>query len=478
MAGIVDESALYNDVVDVISKEYDDVADRNRPDKHYRYRLELYVNDTPYEAIKVVAVDIQRDFQGEFSQSMIVEAVYGAGTYAHAIYPNKQGLTAKLYRQLVLTSANGKLVTDVGEETWEYQCIVVGDQSPSVVASTEATADQETGDRSDVINVELQLIEQIVDEFRVVEIGGIFKNCTVKQVMELFFANVQKSDTPPSRLTVTQDDYQEWRLKNLVSGADIVEPDNTRVYDHILIPQGTRLVDLPNYLQKTYGVYKTGIGYFFQKTIWFIFPAYHTKRYDTIEQTLTIANIPANRMPGIERTFKVNDPVRHYGKVYMLATGDVVQKDHSERRQMNDGNAYYHVNADRVIDVFSTSTGNVTTVVDEDHEVQAAVESRIHTNFLKLSKESITHNAFVENSRLARQVGSHVQLRWENADIDQVYPGMPVLLLYLLDDNIAKLYGTLQRIDQDSSAIEPGPSEHRHVRNATITIWVERDKTD
>ena len=71
-----------------------------------------------------------------------------------------------------------------------------------------------------------------------------------------------------------------------------------------------------------------------------------------------------------------------------------------------------------------------------------------------------------------------MQLRWENADIDQVYPGMPVLLLYLLDGNIAKLYGTLQRIDQDSSAIEPGPSEHRHVRNATMTIWVERDKTD
>ena len=161
-----------------------------------------------------------------------------------------------------------------------------------------------------------------------------------------------------------------------------------------------------------------------------------------------------------------------------MATGDVVQKDHSERRQMNEGNAYYHVNADRVMDVFSSSSANVTTVVDDDHEVQAAVESRIHTNFLKLSKESITHNAFVENSRLARQVGSHVQLRWENADIDQVYPGMPVLLLYLLDGNIAKLYGTLQRIDQDSSAIEPGPSEHRHVRNATMTIWVERDKTD
>ena len=75
--------------------------------------------------------------------------------------------------------------------------------------------------------------------------------------------------------------------------------------------------------------------------------------------------MPANRMPGVERTFKVNDPKRHYGKVYMMATGDVVQKDHSERRQMNEGNAYYHVNADRVMDVFSSSSANVTTVVDD-----------------------------------------------------------------------------------------------------------------
>ncbi len=478
MAGLVDETALYNDVIDVITTQYDDVDERKRPDKHYRYRLELYVGDTPYEAIKVVAVDVQRDFQNEFSESLIVEAVLGVGTYAHAIYPNKQGLTAKLYRQLVLTSANGKIVTDSGEESWDYQCIIVGDQSPSVVASTEATSDQETGDRSDVINVELQLIEQIVDEFRVVEVGGIFKDCTVKQILTLFFANVQRPETPPSSLTVTSEDYLEWRLKNLVSGAHIIEPDNTRVYDHIVIPHGTRLVDLPNYLQKTYGVYKTGMGYFFQKTIWFIFPAYHTRRYDSVEQTLTIANLPANRMPGVEKTYKVNDPIKHYGKVYMLATGDVVQKDHSERRQMNDGNAYYHVNADKVMDVFSTTSANVTTINDEDHEVQAAVESRIHTNFLKLSKDAITHNAFVENSRLSRQVGSHVQIRWENADIDQVYPGMPVLLLYILDGNVAKLYGTLQRIDQDSTAIEPGPTEHRHLRNAVITVWVERDKTD
>ena len=55
---------------------------------------------------------------------------------------------------------------------------------------------------------------------------------------------------------------------------------------------------------------------------------------------------------------------------------------------------------------------------------------------------------------------------------------MPVLLLYILDGNVAKLYGTLQRIDQDSTAIEPGPTEHRHLRNAVITVWVERDKTD
>jgi len=478
MAGIVDDSVLYNDVIDIVTSPYSNVDDRYRPDKQYKYRLEMYVGDKAIEAIKVLAVDIKRDFQNEFSQSMIVEAAVGLGTYTHEIFPNKQGLTAKLYRQLVLTASNGKVVSDAAEVCWEYQCIIVGEQSPAMVASTEATADKETGDRSDIVSIELQLIEQIVDEFRVVEVGGIFKDCTVKQVLELFFANVQNVDTPPSNLTVSADDYLEWNVRNVVSGADIVDPDNIRTYDHILIPHGTRLVDLPNYLQKTYGVYKTGIGYFFQKTIWFIFPAYHTRRYEDEAQTLTIANIPANRMPGIEKTYKVRDPISHYGKVYMLATGEVVQKDHSERRQMNEGNAYYHVNADRIMDVFSTTSANVTTIVDEDHEVQAAVESRIHTNFLKLSKDAITHNAFVENSRLSRQVGSHVQIRWENADIDQVYPGMPVLLLYILDGNVAKLYGTLQRIDQDSTAIEPGPTEHRHLRNAVITVWVERDKTD
>ena len=52
-------------------------------------------------------------------------------------------------------------------------------------------------------------------------------------------------------------------------GIDIVEPDNQDTYRNIPVPHTTRLINLPNYLQKfSYGIYKKRIKSLYPK--WYV----------------------------------------------------------------------------------------------------------------------------------------------------------------------------------------------------------------
>ena len=72
-----------------------------------------------------------------------------------------------------------------------------------------------------------------------------------------------------------------------------------------MIPHGTRLVDIPKYLQESQrGVFGSGLSSYYRDGYWYIWPSYDTTRFTKEEIRLTIINVPQTRFPGMERTFK------------------------------------------------------------------------------------------------------------------------------------------------------------------------------
>lgn len=464
----IDNTSIYQDIIKIASLP--------ALDTHYRYEAEFWIGDEKVPAIKVISLDRERNYSQDHSDVIMLRVAVGLGTYTHRIYPFKQSLTVKLYQKEVIPAGGGKDLDSKPIVSEDYEAILVDAVSPTLVNATQASDDVETGDRSDILTIDLQLIEKAANRQRGIEVGGVFRNTTVQKVIKLLFSAEIETDKPPI-LPFTSKEYEDDVLREAVLGCDIVDCDNTTVYDHIVIPHGTRLVDVPLYLQRVYGVYNTGIGYYYQHGIWFVYPLFNPMRFNDETNHLIIANVPANRMPGIEKSYRVEEPI-YYGKTFIIATGDVAHQDTSETLQLNQGNGYVMGRSSGMLDRFSETSANVVKVKEDDTTLEGLVESRSGHNFIRTAKEGISDNSFLQNSRLAKQVGALVQLRWDNSKAKILYPGMPLRLLYVKGGEVASLNGCVFQVEEKSSVVESSPSEHRHARNAAITVFIQRDKMD
>jgi len=464
----IDNTSIYQDIIEIASQP--------ALDTHYRYEVEFWIGDEKIKAIKVISLDRVRNYSQDHSDVIMLRVAVGLGTYTHRLYPFKQSLSVKLYQKEVLPAGGGKDLDSVPIVSEDYEAILVDAVSPSLVNGTQAADDEETGDRSDIVTLDVQLIEKVANVQRGVEVGGVFRNTTVQKVIKLLFSAEVDVDKPPILPFISQE-YIDDQIREAVVGCDIVDCDNTTVYDHIVIPHGTRLVDVPLYLQRVYGVYNSGIGYYYQHGIWFVYPLFNPMRFNDETNHLIIANVAANRMPGIEKSYRIEEPI-FYGKTFIIATGDVVHQDTTETLQLNQGNGYVMGRTSGMLDRFSDATANVVTVKGDDTTLEGLVESRSGHNFIRTAKEHISDNTYLQNSRLAKQVGALVQLRWDNSKAKVLYPGMPLRLLYIKGGEVVSLNGCVFQVEEQSSVVESSPSEHRHARNAAITIFVQRDKLD
>ncbi len=103
--------------------------------------------------------------------------------------------------------------------------LVDGDKGPNVGQGRE-TVSEDVLDRMDILLVSFQLTNKAVEKIRMISVGGIFRNTTVKDTI----------------LAVLTKESQNIKVDNrrAIDGVDLVTPKNTSKRDHILVPQGVK----------------------------------------------------------------------------------------------------------------------------------------------------------------------------------------------------------------------------------------------
>jgi hypothetical protein len=423
---------------------------------HNYWTAEIHTPTETLLALKVLSVDIVENYLEDFSDMVVLRVTMSAGKFAKRVYPNKSQLEITLYKNPIGETSSG-LDTNSGRESERYTATLFDRGSPVVEGNGQNMPSEDSLDLTSIETLDFQLVSKAVEQIRMRTVGGNFRRDTPENFLKAFILSETRKIQVDGAV-----------MPNLV---EMVPASNTAVREHFSIPDGTRLVDVPQYVQNNLGgIYSTGLGYYLKKDSWHFWPAFDVTRFDKAERTVTIINVPKNKMPGTERTYRQNGR-----NLVILATGEVKFNDDSEKLQLNEGNGVRAADATKFMDGWATTQGNKAVAARGANNNEFVGEQRPNgNNNMQMAGSGITANSYALSSVLARRQGSHMELVWENSDPKLLSPGIPARVLYLDGEEIKSLDGVFMLTASYVETVGPGLLSTRHRMNTRMTLFVKR----
>lgn len=422
---------------------------------HHNWRCELVVDGDILEPQQLVSIEVLRQYVSTFSDSTVLTVKMARGTYLHRVLPFKDDFKVVLYKSPI-GEVDGEPDYEGEVQVRTYRGVLSNPKNEQVEDPIGGTHSESEANRTGFVDVDIQLLDLAVEQLRMQSVAGIYREMTTTQVVQGVLTKVS------GQLDLAVDEG--------VLGVDMVPGMNADVRDHIVVPNGIKVTDFPTYVQKhAGGVYGSGIGYYFQNGIWYVYPEFNVRRFDQTPKTLNVFNIPQNKLPGIERSYVMDDD-----RLLILATGKTAHFDETERHQLNEGNGVRFANADKILDGFHSVQSNRVEVTRAGNVEEFYIkERRSGLNQAPLSERRITANPYHELSELSRRVGQIVQVDWQNANADLVYPGMPVRYVYTDDGLIQEVFGVVLGCDHFVAVKGTGMLASKYSCEAILHLYLE-----
>ena len=399
----------------------------SKPIKYeYKATLHTAVSDTPL--MKVVSIDIVRDYVKNIGDDVRIEFIIALGDYVYDIYPYRTNLEVSISRQL-LTETGASVAANSGADVERFKAIFL--EENKVIKGTEYdNADKQSMNSVEMVTVHLQLLNRSLEVMRIKTVGGIFKNVTAGDAIKALVGGEAikiKIDGKPA-----------------IGAIDIVPPDNNEIRKNLIIPDGTHVTSIPTMLQERLGgVYSGAIGTYLQPynkiNTMFVYPLFKTNKMTDNTPKLVFFSIMKSKYPALERTYKTDGLV-----TFIIGTGNKAYKDDAENNFMDKGVGFKMVDARAITKkpVIMTTDGPVGSRVQLNTEV--AVKSRDDgLNYVPFADQQISANQFTQYSRVNQKAGGIVNFVWENADYTLIYPGMPCKLVFMENTNQVELHGVV-----------------------------------
>lgn len=434
MSLTLSKSSLFQDIEDITKQ----------PKNNYSSTLEAELKihtvdkDLDYkDGVAVAELKIYRDYVNNVSDYMELKVSCLLGTYVYDIYPYLDNMEVSLYliRQ---EQVNNKPVI-VKER---FKAVYLLDKNSEIPTTTNVSKDDLNQNVPMVLT--LQLIDRSAEALRIKTVQGSFD----KRI------NPKNKDMSPTSFikSLVSEHSNKVLIENKPSIDRVnVEPsDNKEQLKAITIPSGTRLVELPDFLQvKSSGVYNSGIGNYIQRFApsktetlkgYFVYSLYNPKKYNPSEHKIIFYSPPTSNYAITDVTYKYEDKV-----LRVVAHSNPGINDTKESLIMSTGGGYRTANANSFTKkpVIMTEQGPkfskqglVTEVVYKDRADGI--------NFAP--GKGISSNHFAMSSDILRKAGKTIPLRVTNVDPDFIYPGAACKVVYEgKTKSVDELYGVIHR---------------------------------
>ncbi len=412
---------------------------------NYSWQAFVHTPEKTLEPLNLVSVNIIRAYYDSFGDEITVSMLFGLGTFARRIFPFRDQLEITL-RKVSMVENQDAVSTEGPIESERFTAILIGKfLSPTVGQGMEST-DEDALNISQLADVHFQLQDKCSEQLRVLLTGGICRKATVENCL--------------LTMITTQTDNVKVDGDRALKGVSMVPADNVEEKDQIVITQGTRLVDLADFVQKRVGVYNAGIGSYIQNRYWYIFPLYDTTDFTRRNKTLTMLVVPENKLNNIERSFRTEA-----GSTTILVTGKTGFKDDSGSNSQNYGNGVRFTDAATLMDSNSDTEGNKVKFSRKSNNSEFLTDEAA-LKYAPVASNRITANPFPSLSLQASKRGGLFKAVWQNSDMSLLFPGMVVKIIYSDKNAVKEIYGIIH--SANTIGHKPGGMTSQLFKNQTI----------
>lgn len=425
--------------------------------KYEAWLLQFHTPTEDVDIFKLISIDVVKDYENNFGDELIVNIIIPGGDWMFKLYPHLDHLQATLYKFSTTKNSTERLIPSKAIKATRYVASVIKPPAMAVEQNAKNEATEKNLNITQLLSVDVQLIPATIDQLRMMTVGGVFRNTSCDELIK-------------SMLTVHSKKV-EVSSEMLPSGVNMIPVDNLQKREHFVIPQGTRVVDVPGYIHKKCGgVYSTGFSYYFQDNYWYVYPTYNTERFNSTEKIMTIINVPSKRLPGNEKSF-----ITEGNHTIILATGETKFTDVSEPQLLNMGNGLRFSDANKYMESFVDISDNKAVVSRGKNNSEFITLQRPNGfNNAAISSDRISSNAKLELSKLAARDGVMISLSWENSDTGLIYPGMPVKFRFLKDDVLKEVEGVILKAHDYIQMVGDGLLNNRYISTTNFAIFVKR----
>ena len=373
----------------------------------YYYTVSLNTTEFDIPISLLESVEILRDYGTNIGDQLTVTFRVGMGDFIKDIYPNRDNL------EMTVTM-------NVGTESYTEKYKFVTTNNNSNVYGTRLTSQgrDELNAQEQTI-VEGQCVSRLVEQLRTTYVDGVYANHDVMSVIR-------------SRL---KQHIVSVKIGGVIQevNIDIYTPDNDRVYDHIQVPTGTKLLDLPTLLHEgDYGVYNGNIGTYLQnygigptrKNTIFVYPLYNISRYDTEDRKAIFYSSPSHKYQYVENTYMVDGKI-----IKIISNGNIKSMDAGENEYIDIGNSIVSSDPNSVMER-NVIVKDKDSVSIKELNMSGESNSKKRDNVNKQAYIKHDDNLYRHRSEVMATTMSLHQITWNFCNPEYLYPGMPVAYIY------------------------------------------------
>lgn len=432
-------------------------ADGSKP-VTFQVKAEIYAGGTVVNVFRVVSQDISRRYHENFSDVIMIECLVPLGDFHEHVLTNKDNLEVVVYKYAYKEDGN---TVDLSRkiESQRYRAFIKEEPTPNIQKASRDNISTAGSNLTGFKKLYIQLIDIVAYKLMKQTVGGTFVNEVPGDVLWAVLGEESYRAGGPG--------------EQAVRGVDIVKPySNTKPSEHILIPHDVSLVDLPIYIQSCCdGVYSTGMGYYLQKGLWYVYPAADTERFNKSEMTLTVLNVPSNKMPHVERTYRQTN-----GQVIALCTGGMKHYDNSEETQQNEGNGARIASAGKAVQSeFGLFKDEQYFIARKENNSEFySYQRKDGVNKAAFQLRAFSSNPHVTYTKIAFRECAYVDLVWQNSNDSLIYPGMPAKLMYENNGVVEEVLGVVHAANHFITGSAQSMVDNPHKTITVITLLIKK----
>jgi len=449
------EKSLIGEEVDRIVKKNDNNTNE------VVYEIILHTEDEDLVVDKITTVEVMKDYNANIGSYIYVDFLLPMGDLVKHVYPYRNNVEISL-----IEVVNGR------KDLNRYKILFLN-LNEDYGSGRYKNQTKEQLNEQEYVTVRGQCVDRAVEAIRLKRISGIYRNVKPGDLVKGLFVNETKDimvNGAPIKISVT--------LKN---------EDNTREYEHIIIPNGTKLIDLPTYLQETdYGLFNGHVGLFmerYRKGTYFnrcdldgspcknvmsvsVFPLYKPDISANAKHKLIIYGVPNIKYSQVENTYLIENE-----DIHIISNDDSKKINKGDTDFTDKGVGYVVLDVNKVmhrpVDVLEPEVINTKNSVN----IENYLKDKRDGSMYRTVKEP-TDNLYHMRSDYMKLNGDMLQLKWNFSNPKYLLPGMSVIYVYLGDDNnVIRVNGVLQShytLCNVSSKM----------RSTILNVFIEKDKDE